>query len=148
MKLASGPATTRQKIRTAVTAATTKARIVLSLTAVAVLAGGVIVGLNASSAGAATAKATIPDTTYSNITYYDGKTWDYPCEEGATFHAGLPAEVEYVDNNCEVRIWLHSSNENTGPSLCFSPGDHHSDTSPYETVTWVNFYVSDNSSAC
>jgi hypothetical protein len=140
MKLASGPATTRQKIRTAVTAATTKARIVLSLTAVAVLAGGVIAGLNASPAYAG--------TVYSNITYYNGKTSDYPCTEGTTFHSGLPAQVEYVDNNCAVRVWLHSSNENTGPSLCFSPGDHHSDTSPYETVTWVNFYVSDNSSPC
>jgi hypothetical protein len=147
MKIIDGLTVTSQKIRTAVTATVTKVRIMLSLTAVIVLAGGVVAGVNASPAGAATTVRAVPETTYSNITYYDGKTWDYPCLEGTTFHSGLPAEVEYVFDHCEVRVWLHSSDENTGPSLCYSPGEY-ADTHPYETTTWVNFYVSDNSSPC
>jgi hypothetical protein len=148
MKLISGFTVTSQKIRTAVTATVTKVRIMLSLTAVIVLAGGVVAGLNASPAGAATTVRAVPETTYSNITYYNGATQDYPCAEGTTFHSGLPAEVEYVTNHCAVRVWLHSSNNNTGPSLCFSPGVVQQDTHPYETTKWVNFYVSDNSSPC
>jgi hypothetical protein len=146
MKLTSGLAITSQKIRIALIAATAKARVMLTLAAVAVLAAGAIAALNTSPAGAA-ARAVTPDTTHANITYYDGATYDYACVEGTTFHGGLPNEVEYVFDHCEVRVWLHSSNENTGPSLCFSPGQY-ADTSPYETVTWVNFYVSDNSSPC
>jgi hypothetical protein len=147
MKLTSGLAITSQKIRTAVTAGTAKARVMLSLAAIVVLAAGMIAALNASPAGAA-ARAVTPDTVYANITYYNGSTTDYQCAEGTTFHSGLPNQVEYVTNHCAVRVWLHSSNENTGPSLCFSSGEVHADTSPYETVTWVNFYVSDNANPC
>jgi hypothetical protein len=144
MKISNGLAIANHKPRIAAT--TARARIILSIITAIVLTGGVLAGLNAGPADAATARATI-DTTYANITYYSGATEDYPCEEGSTFHSGLPNEVKDVFDHCEVRVWLHSSNENTGPSLCFSPGEY-ADTSPYETVTWVNFYVSDNSSPC
>jgi hypothetical protein len=94
------------------------------------------VGLSASAASA---------TSEVTIDYYNGGSYSYACVEGYTYHVGLPAEVEYVDNGCAVRVWLHQNNNNSGHSQCF---DEHTLTATGSTVTWVNLNVTNNSDPC
>jgi hypothetical protein len=99
-------------------------------------------GLSVSSA---TALPKAPLIVYVSIIYYNGRSYDYPCAEGHTYHGGLPAEVQYVNNNCAVRVWLHQNNNNSGHSLCVSP---HTLVATNSRITWVNLYVSNNNSNC
>jgi hypothetical protein len=135
-----------RKVAAAVTgraAAVLRARIMPPLLAV-VLLTAVGVGLSASSGSAATKAPQA--TVYVSIFYYDGGSYPYACAEGHTYHGGLPAEVQYVDNGCAVRVWLHQNNNNSGVSKCFNPKVNNQATNT--TVTFVNLYVSSNSNAC
>ncbi len=117
-----------------------------------VLLAGAGVGLPAPSAGAsvtrsvsaARTKAT-PETNYVTLNFKNGTSHGYPCDGGSTFHTDMPNYIKSASNNCHVRVWLHTHNDNSGYSACMSP--QHSYTAD-DTVKYVNVYVSTNPDDC
>jgi hypothetical protein len=94
--------------------------------------------VSASPASAAT-------TNTVTLVFKNGTSHAYPCDGGSTFHTDLPNYVTTLNNNCTVRVWLHTNNNNTGYSACAS-GKH--DFKVDDTIKFVNLYVSTNTALC
>jgi len=56
-----------------------------------------------------------------------------------------PNYIVSATNNCHVRVWLHTNNNNTGYSACMSPRHHYTAD---DTIRYVNVYVSTNTADC
>jgi hypothetical protein len=129
-----------------------RARVVLSLLGAALLAAGM--GMSASPASASTAPSApvvrasgaLPAAVNTvTLIFKNNSSHAYPCDGGSTFHTDLPNYVKMAYNNCNVRVWLHTHNNNTGYSGCMSP--RHSFTVD-DSIKFVNVYVSTNTSNC
>jgi hypothetical protein len=128
-----------------------RAKIAAALSGAALL-GFTGAGVSASPAGAsvtrsvsvARANAT-SDTNYVTLNFKNGTSHGYPCDGGSTFHTDMPNYIKSATNNCHVRVWLHTHNDNSGYSACMNP--QHSYTAD-DTIKYVNVYVSTNASDC
>lgn len=130
-----------------------RSRVVLSLLGTVLLAA-VGMGVFGSPAGAsaapsasvARASAASPAATnYVTLIFTNNTSHAYPCDGGSTFHTDLPNYVKMAYNNCHVRVWLHTHNNNTGYSGCMSPRSNYT---VGDTIKFVNVYVSTNASNC
>lgn len=128
-----------------------RAKVVLALLA-AVLLAVMGAGLSASPTSASVTRpvsvarvSATTTTNYVTLNFRNGNSHSYPCDGGSTFHTDLPNYIVSATNNCHVRVWLHTNNNNTGYSACMSPRHHYTAD---DTIRYVNVYVSTNTANC
>jgi hypothetical protein len=128
-----------------------RAKVVLALLGAALLAVmGTALSASPTSASVtrsvSVARASATTTTnYVTLNFRNGNSHSYPCDGGSTFHTDLPNYIVSATNNCHVRVWLHTNNNNTGYSACMSPRHHYTAD---DTIRYVNVYVSTNTADC
>lgn len=91
------------------------------------------------------------DAGHDVIAAWEGAYTNYDCVDGSTHiesQDGYDEFLSEIDNDCNVRVWIHENSDGSGAAVCISPGEVLTDINLDFDVEFYQFQVSANQDSC